>query len=86
MFGNPFRPLTLSPVWRTPTILALAQAAHDTLAALYPKFRPMFDAALAADLNPIAAGPKFTGTLIGRAAALLMLSVRSGDGANAAMT
>jgi hypothetical protein len=29
LFGNPFRPITLSPAWRTPTVLALAQAAYD---------------------------------------------------------
>jgi hypothetical protein len=29
LFGNPFRPVTLSPAWQTPTILALAQAAYD---------------------------------------------------------
>lgn len=29
IIANPFRPITLSPAWRTPTILALAQAAYD---------------------------------------------------------
>jgi hypothetical protein len=27
--GNPFRPVTLSPAWHTPAVLALAQAAYD---------------------------------------------------------
>lgn len=28
VFGNPFRPVSLDPSWRTPTVLALAQAAY----------------------------------------------------------
>jgi hypothetical protein len=29
LFGNPFRPVTVSPAWRTPQVVALAQAAYD---------------------------------------------------------
>jgi hypothetical protein len=29
IFGNPFRPITLDPAWRTPTVTALAQAAYE---------------------------------------------------------
>jgi hypothetical protein len=29
VFGNPFRPVTLDPAWRTPTVAALATAAYD---------------------------------------------------------
>jgi hypothetical protein len=29
IFGNPFRPVTLSPAWQTPQVVALAQAAYD---------------------------------------------------------
>jgi hypothetical protein len=29
IFGNPFRPVTLTAAWQTPTVLALAQAADD---------------------------------------------------------
>ncbi len=29
VFGNPFRPVCLDPAWRTPTVVALAQAAYD---------------------------------------------------------
>jgi hypothetical protein len=29
IFGNPFRPATLSPAWRTPQVVALAQSAYD---------------------------------------------------------
>jgi hypothetical protein len=29
LFGNPFHPVVLDPAWRTPAVLALAQAAYD---------------------------------------------------------
>jgi hypothetical protein len=29
IIGNPFRPLTVSPAWQTPQVVALAQAAYD---------------------------------------------------------
>ena len=29
IFGNPFRPVSLAPAWRTPDVLQLAQAAYD---------------------------------------------------------
>ena len=29
VFGNPFRPVTASPSWRSPQVVALAQAAYD---------------------------------------------------------
>src|SRR5262249_4460028 len=29
VFGNPFRPVVLDPVWRTPTVTALATAAYE---------------------------------------------------------
>ena len=29
IFGNPFRPVSVSPSWRTPQVLALAQAAYE---------------------------------------------------------
>ena len=29
IFGNPFRPVAISPAWRTPQVVALAQAAYD---------------------------------------------------------
>jgi hypothetical protein len=29
VFGNPFRPVTLDPVWQTPQVVALAQAACE---------------------------------------------------------
>jgi hypothetical protein len=29
IFGNPFRPVTLSPAWQTPQVVGLAQAAYE---------------------------------------------------------
>jgi len=29
IFGNPFRPVSIDPAWRTPTVTALAQAAYE---------------------------------------------------------
>jgi hypothetical protein len=29
VFGNPFRPVAIDPAWRTPTVVALAQAAYE---------------------------------------------------------
>ncbi len=29
VFGNPFRPISLNPAWRTPIVVHLAQAAYD---------------------------------------------------------
>jgi hypothetical protein len=29
IFGNPFRPVTLDPAWRTPQVIALAQTAYN---------------------------------------------------------
>ena len=29
MFGNPFRPVTFAPKWRTDTAIALAQTMYD---------------------------------------------------------
>jgi hypothetical protein len=29
LFGNPFHPVTLDPIWQTPTVLSLARAAYE---------------------------------------------------------
>jgi hypothetical protein len=29
VFGNPFRPVTMAPAWRTPDVIGLAQAAYE---------------------------------------------------------
>jgi hypothetical protein len=60
---------------------AVAQAAHDTLSALYPYLKSVFDTQLAADLNAI---PNLTakaqGVAVGRITAAAILAARANDG------
>jgi len=61
---------------------AIAQAAHDTLAALYPRQADRLHALLNADLARLPAGrSKLNGIDVGRRAAAAILALRSGDGA-----
>ena len=61
---------------------AIAQAAHDTLAALYPRQTGRFDNWLTADLARLPAGrAKFNGIDIGRRAAAAILALRANDDA-----
>ena len=61
---------------------AIAQAAHDTLAALFPSQTARFDQALAADLAEIESGPaKENGIALGRHAADAILALKANDGA-----
>jgi hypothetical protein len=62
---------------------AAAQAAHDTLAALFPAHQATFDATLAADLAGIAPGRARQGVAVGQAVAQQILAWRSTDGSNA---
>jgi len=62
---------------------AIAQAAHDTLAAMFPSQAPTFDDALAEDLALIEARGKADGRRVGHRAAALILARRAGDGADA---
>ena len=60
---------------------AIAQAAHDTLAALFPSQRATFDQALAQDLDNISAGAARTdGIDLGQRAAAAILQLRANDG------
>ncbi len=60
---------------------AVAQAAHDTLVALYPSQAPVGDAVLADDLAVIRDGPaKAQGIRLGQRAAALILALRAHDG------
>ncbi|OFX20133.1 MAG: hypothetical protein A2V77_11365 [Anaeromyxobacter sp. RBG_16_69_14] len=60
---------------------AIAQAARDTLAALYPSQGPSFDAGLSEDLDLVPDGAQKTaGIDVGRTAAAAILSLREGDG------
>ncbi|HEV3079236.1 MAG TPA: vanadium-dependent haloperoxidase [Gemmataceae bacterium] len=62
---------------------ASAQAAHDTLSALFPAQQATFDATLAADLANIPPGRARQGVAVGQAVAQAILTWRSTDGSNA---
>src|SRR6266852_4974180 len=60
---------------------AIALAAHDTLAALFPSQTPSFDAVLAEELGKIPEGrAKSNGIDLGRRAAAAILTLRANDG------
>ena len=65
---------------------AAAQAARDTLVALYPSRQAIFDAALAEDLAEIPPGRARQGIAIGSQVAQQILDLRANDGASAIMT
>ena len=65
---------------------AAAQAAHDTLVALYPSRQPIFDAELAEDLAGIPDGRARQGTEVGAEVARQILALRADDGAAAIVT
>jgi len=72
----------LSPVsGHTSRDAAIAQAAHDTLVALYPSQKPTFDALLAEDLALIQDKQALRrGTALGSRAAAAILALRDNDG------
>ena len=62
---------------------AIAQAAHDTLVAMFPSQRPSFDTLLTADLAQVGtrdAQAKANGREVGRRAAAAILARRANDG------
>ena len=62
---------------------AVAQAAHDTLAAMFPSQTPRFDALLAEDLSVIPYGAaKDNGIYVGQQAAAGILALRADDGSD----
>jgi membrane-associated phospholipid phosphatase len=65
---------------------AAAQAAHDTLAALFPGQKATFDATLAADLAGIPPGRERLGVAVGQAVAQQILVWRSTDGSTTQVT
>lgn len=60
--------------------VAVAQAAHDTLAALYPARQAIFDQALAEDLAGVPLGLARQGAAIGKEVARQILELRASDG------
>lgn len=65
---------------------AAAQAARDTLVALYPSRQAVFDAALTEDLLGIPPGRAQQGIAIGQEVAQQILDLRANDGASAIVT
>jgi hypothetical protein len=63
--------------------LALSQAAHDTLAALYPSQAATFDAELATELASFTDGRRKTDAInLGQRAAAAILALRADDGSD----
>jgi hypothetical protein len=76
-----FAPSEAAPPPASALDAAIAQAAHDTLAALYPSQAAAFDALLAEDLAKIPDGSAETmGINLGRQAAAEILAARADDG------
>jgi len=68
---------------RTSVEAAMAQAAHDTLAALYPSQTAIFDGNLADDLAALKSGPAVQrGLAVGGEAAATILAIRAEDGSD----
>src|SRR5437764_544635 len=81
--GRPYLFTVNAPRTASPQAAAV-QAAHDTLAALYPAMAADLDRQLAADLTAIPDRPARTaGARIGTLTARLMLAARSGAGSTA---
>jgi hypothetical protein len=59
---------------------AVAQAAHDTLVAMYPTQTAIYDAALAAQLSRLPSTAAQDGARVGAAAARAILDLRRNDG------
>ncbi|HYP25115.1 MAG TPA: chloroperoxidase [Blastocatellia bacterium] len=65
---------------RTSMEAAVAQAAHDTLVALYPSMASTFDTLLAEDIERIPDSGKLAGINLGKRAAKAVLDLRADDG------
>src|SRR5262249_48818407 len=65
---------------------AAAQAAHDTLVALFPDYQPTLDADLAADLAGVhSQKSRDAGVQVGQTVAAAILAARSNDGPDVAI-
>jgi hypothetical protein len=81
--GGAYRSYTgLGRVYGEPSLkAAIAQAAHDTLASLFPSQAATFDAALAEDLAKVRdRRAKYEGVKLGQRAAAAILALRASDG------
>jgi hypothetical protein len=66
---------------------AVAQAGHDTLVNLFPDYKSVLDADLAADLAGVAnRSASIDGALVGQVTAAAILAARANDGADLPMT
>jgi membrane-associated phospholipid phosphatase len=82
--GQPYLVSVNAPSKARPDAAA-AQAAHDTLAALYPSLSAPFDQQLSTELAAIPNGTaKDQGIEVGRLTAESVLATRTGDGSSAA--
>src|SRR2546430_9031105 len=74
--------------WENPPVsldAAVAQAAHDTLVALYPSQAPAFDSLLADDLAKVSnKNERANGVSLGQRAASAILALRTNDGSQLA--
>ena len=71
----------ITPAKNASIAAAIAQAAHDTLVAVFPSQKATFDQALANDLNEIADDPiKTEGIDLGKRAAVAILALKANDG------
>lgn len=71
----------ITPAPNASVAAAIAQAAHDTLVAVFPSQKATFDQALANDLNEIADDPiKTDGIDLGKRAAAAILALKASDG------
>jgi hypothetical protein len=80
-----YQPYTSVAPVSAPTSMnaAIAQAAHDTLTAVFPSQRTSFDELLAAELRGIPDGDaKTSGITLGQGAAAAILARRAADGAD----
>lgn len=65
---------------------AAAQAAHDTLMALYPDYQSVLDSELATDLAEVGSdAARLAGVQVGQMVATAILSARANDGSTAPM-
>ncbi|WP_406699902.1 chloroperoxidase [Singulisphaera sp. Ch08] len=65
---------------------AVAQAGHDTLIALYPHQKALFDSALAQSLDGIPSWQSRRGVEVGKASAANILAARANDGSMESMS